>query len=588
MSRCLLNKIQILNHVDTLLAIAQKTNLGSSITEQGKTLRSDMRSCELVIPVVGAFSTGKSTMLNTLLGENILPTAIKPETCLATELRYADQSCLEAVGVDGQISRHEVEYIKGIEEQASSIAFLRLFLNNRHLKDIEPLVLVDMPGFDAPLENHNKAIMNYLLRGCHFFVLCDAQSGTISRTLMSRLHEIEEFDRGINLFLSKTDLKPHEEVKKILDHINNQLQEEFLENIPLAPIDNTSVEAVRKSVASLDSNALFCRIFIPELVKLCNEMLDTVNLKLKAVQKSRQQLDNVLDELKAGLDKLKAKAEADTEYIRKTCSAGLTNDVIDAVGRDLSLAKGELVNILANGNQTEAEHRLNEIVRCSLHAAIRDKLGEVNENICREFSTSLAGIDRILKEEQIDDAFIEKLSQKIQQAFMDLQATLRNQNTLATCSRLLSMSGKTAALGMGAKVMGGSVLATGLLGSTSIAMPIIGVVLMFLPEILGGFFKNANRERVHAALRSKLEGEIFPAIRRKLRESLPQQLDAQVASMIDAVHKEYDALIKDKMNTIQETAANQNNTRQEQEQQSQALEDARNQITVILNPLLNS
>ncbi|GAA7539122.1 hypothetical protein HpBHB29_09670 [Helicobacter pylori] len=47
---------------------------------------------QLVIPVVGNFSAGisagKSTLLNRFLEKSVLPTAITPETSLATELHY--------------------------------------------------------------------------------------------------------------------------------------------------------------------------------------------------------------------------------------------------------------------------------------------------------------------------------------------------------------------------------------------------------------------------------------------------------------------------------------------------------------------
>ncbi|GAA9047558.1 hypothetical protein HpHA137_10720 [Helicobacter pylori] len=43
---------------------------------------------QLVIPVVGNFSAGKSTLLNRFLEKSVLPTAIMPETSLATELHY--------------------------------------------------------------------------------------------------------------------------------------------------------------------------------------------------------------------------------------------------------------------------------------------------------------------------------------------------------------------------------------------------------------------------------------------------------------------------------------------------------------------
>ncbi len=52
------------------------------------TLLESIQKQQLVIPIVGNFSAGKSTLLNRFLEKSVLPTAITPETSLATELHY--------------------------------------------------------------------------------------------------------------------------------------------------------------------------------------------------------------------------------------------------------------------------------------------------------------------------------------------------------------------------------------------------------------------------------------------------------------------------------------------------------------------
>lgn len=572
-----------LEYAGRLCELARHNELGEQAIAAASAQETAIRDCELVIPVVGAFSSGKSTMLNTLLGQRLLPTAIRPETSIATELRYAEQPYLEAVGEDGSVTRMEAEACDDISRNAASWSYVRLYLDSPRLRDIEPLVLVDMPGFDSPLEQHNKAIIAYLLRGCHYFLLCDMQEGTLSKTLLRHMHEIESFDRGMHLFLSKADLKPQGVIDEITAHVRELLDTEFDVPVPLGAIDNTSIEAVTAAIGALDPDGLFRHMHAPGLEKLCNDLLDTANLKLRALQKSREQLDAVLAELQEGLDKLKSGAETDIEHMRRTCSTGITGDIVKAVGRDLSLACGELTSILAGGNQSQAEARLNEIVRSSLLAALREKLDQVNVQICKEFSMSLEGMDRILKQEAIDEAFAEKLAQKVQAAFTEIETRLHDAGDKG--SALAAVVGRSN-WNTGAKILGGGLLGTSLLGATAgIAMPVIGALLLFLPDILGAFFKNAGRENMQAAIRSKLEGEVFPAVRRRLRDELPARLEEQTGIMIEAARRQYEALIAEKMNVIRETAEGQDTERREQERKMQALEAARNEIMTILNDL---
>lgn len=133
-------------------------------------IQGNITGAELIVPVVGGFSAGKSTLLNSFLGNEILPTAVTPETALATELRYSDSNYIEAVTASGTVEHHQLADFARLKDNAQNFKNLRVYLNNENLKAIQPLVLVDMPGFDAPIENHNQAILNYLERGVFFCI----------------------------------------------------------------------------------------------------------------------------------------------------------------------------------------------------------------------------------------------------------------------------------------------------------------------------------------------------------------------------------------------------------------------------------
>ena len=60
------------------------------ITHTSKALKQDIAEAELIMPVVGSFITGKSTLINSFLNSGLLPVGTTPETALATELRYSE------------------------------------------------------------------------------------------------------------------------------------------------------------------------------------------------------------------------------------------------------------------------------------------------------------------------------------------------------------------------------------------------------------------------------------------------------------------------------------------------------------------
>ena len=133
-----------------------------SIIDKSKidTYIEQIKNTELIVPVVGGFSAGKSTLINQFLDNKILSTSVTPETALATELRYNQHESFEAIKKDDTIDRYEISELENLKEKAKNYQYIKLYLNNQKLKDIEPLILVDMPGFDAPIEHHNQAILN--------------------------------------------------------------------------------------------------------------------------------------------------------------------------------------------------------------------------------------------------------------------------------------------------------------------------------------------------------------------------------------------------------------------------------------------
>ena len=190
-------------------------------------IQGNITDAELIVPVVGGFSAGKSTLLNSFLGNEILPTAVTPETALATELRYSDSNYIEAVTASGTVEHHQLADFARLKDNAQNFKNLRVYLNNENLKAIQPLVLVDMPGFDAPIENHNQAILNYLERGVFFVFLTSIEDGNITLSMKREIDNLQQIGKGFAFCISKTNLRAPDDVKAVQQKIAEQLEDDF-------------------------------------------------------------------------------------------------------------------------------------------------------------------------------------------------------------------------------------------------------------------------------------------------------------------------------------------------------------------------
>ncbi len=218
------------------------------------TLLASVQKQQLVIPIVGNFSAGKSTLLNRFLEKSVLPTAITPETSLATELHYSTN----------ELNEQSFEVIK---ENAAEYSYLKVYLNNEALKNSAPLVFVDMPGFDSPISSHTHAILEYLERGVHFVILTSVEEGALTKRMVRELKNLLEFDKGLSFILSKTNLRTPSQVGEISHYIQDQIQD-HLDLTTHLIYSNKDNNALLEVADKIDAEKLFSALYLKRLKSL--------------------------------------------------------------------------------------------------------------------------------------------------------------------------------------------------------------------------------------------------------------------------------------------------------------------------------
>jgi hypothetical protein len=97
-----------------------------------------------VIALMGEFSSGKSTLLNLLLGQNILPMQVTATRLPPIWLRYGDEAPYR-VDLDGQ--KHPVDWSDTSTVPLDDTRYIRLFCKAEILKRCD---LIDTPGISDP------------------------------------------------------------------------------------------------------------------------------------------------------------------------------------------------------------------------------------------------------------------------------------------------------------------------------------------------------------------------------------------------------------------------------------------------------
>ncbi|TOI72556.1 hypothetical protein CGI54_25245, partial [Vibrio parahaemolyticus] len=191
----------------------------------------------MVIPIIGKFSAGKSSLLNSYLDKDYLKVNIAPETAIATELTYSEvEQFTVHYADDTQPTIYSLSALQDFQPN-EQVAYITVELNNQRLKNRRDVVLVDMPGFDARNKAHQKAIATYLERGDYFVTLFPADI-PFDNTVVERLEEIY-YDHGkdIGCLISKSARKSEVELAKSIEQVKQTLNERMQDHFEVTSIE---------------------------------------------------------------------------------------------------------------------------------------------------------------------------------------------------------------------------------------------------------------------------------------------------------------------------------------------------------------
>ncbi|MEJ2365947.1 MAG: dynamin family protein, partial [Deltaproteobacteria bacterium] len=190
--------------------------------------------------VLGQFKRGKSTFINSLLGDRVLPTSVVPLTSIVTLLKHGETEKIEVHFTSGQIktiSRPELsDYVteRGNPENQKKVKHVEVSYPSDYLKD--GVFIIDTPGVGSTFENNTEMTYNYLPRvDAALFLL--AVDPPMSQSEITFLKDVKQYVEKIFFIQNKIDYMSEEECQESM-LFSKQVIEEAIgsDNIRIHPL----------------------------------------------------------------------------------------------------------------------------------------------------------------------------------------------------------------------------------------------------------------------------------------------------------------------------------------------------------------
>ncbi|MBN1970181.1 MAG: dynamin family protein [Candidatus Delongbacteria bacterium] len=533
----------MLKNQEMYIDYLNKVQIELELTNISKELTNDLivklEEVELIIPVIGAFSAGKSSLINLFLGKNYLPVGITPETAIASELRYSENEYIEAIRDDNSSDKYGIEEMVHIKEKVSEYKYIKVFLNNEKLKEIAPLILVDMPSFDSPLDLHNKAILNYLNRGAYYIVLTSIEDGTITRSMSRQLLDIMEYQRDFSFFLSKANLRAKSEVNDVVREIEELIRNNFDLNKKVLPISKEGGDSLEKVLMSVNPENLFRELVLNDLRSNFFKNVESLNVYISSLKKDKKENEEIINQLKLGLEKIIQKKERMFQEVKDKYSDPSIEYIVTAIGKELTNSIDQLTDILISNGKEAFSYEITEIIRHALIVNVKEVMNQTGKDVIDRFASEMKFLTPTLKDITADNDWLQKFG-KSTEMLIGLGKGME---------QLLSNSE-----GRVGKALYKTV-ATVLAVTTSVVAPLLEIVLIFLPDIISLIFEGTQKKRQQEQVKNNILTSVIPNIKKNLRSKLPEIFGNQIQVIIDEVGTKFEEELQNKQNEISKAEA---------------------------------
>lgn len=283
--------------------------------ERALELKEKIQRSDVLIPLIGEFSSGKSSLINALLGRELLPVDVTPTTAVVNEIRFSSkEDFIEVIYRDGRIERISFSSdLRGFNN--ADVKLIRIYSS---LNLISPnIVIVDTPGLSSLIKEHEETIKEYVPKSDAIFLVIDVNQGTLTRSSVAFLEYTNLINRKIYAILTKSDTKSEKELNEVREYLRN--------NYPIiAGVFVTSSKSKKLdefysllNQISRETSEILANSVIREFSKTCTATCDFLKEHFNNLSFDPKDLDIKIKEMDDAVFALEKELTAKLDNLRK-------------------------------------------------------------------------------------------------------------------------------------------------------------------------------------------------------------------------------------------------------------------------------
>ncbi len=318
--------------------------------------RAQNPSAQLILPLIGEFSAGKTSLINALTDSKVLEIASLPTTATLYQIIFgAPENKAVALSAEGEEVELQLDALKN--DELKKYPTVTLF--DTSTKVPKDIIFVDTPGLSSPDPKHREVLTSILPQVDAILLTVDANQA-VTRSLIDFVKSMRLAEKPIYLILNKIDTKSSSELQDLKRGIARDVDlpidslvcaSAYTENISELQQLLTKIQAEKTQIiAKVD--ALRTKELVGELRSFIAEVLRSSSSpkELKeAVRAQERELERLQSNIRQLMERVEEKLSDKVDETQSTLRTQLwssLNGILSKKGISYNEAiKAEVINV---------------------------------------------------------------------------------------------------------------------------------------------------------------------------------------------------------------------------------------------------